>query len=771
MGDAHSCGRGQDGGVIEPPIPLLWAKLRPPMLTGQTIPRARLIDQLALADAPLTAIVAPAGYGKTTAAVQLAHRRSHRIAWVSLEPSDSDPARFWTYVGAALAAAGVPGADASWHLLGSGPTGTEEIALALRSAVEQCPEPVTLVLDDMHVIDSAEIEEGFAGWLRHPISNLRIVCTSRHDLPLPVGRLRSHGHLAEARLDALSFDAQETAALLADAFGVGQLRPEQIEALTRRTEGWPAGLQLAGLGLRDAADPDEHLARFTGDTRHLSEYLAVEAMSGLDDDMRAFLLATCVVTVLSADICDQLTGEIGSLRVLRQLVAANVFTSALDENATVFTYHPLFREHLRSALLADHPEQVPELHRRAAAWFVGQGAIDEAISHLCDAGDLADAERMLVDHSMLYSNAGHFQTISAWVSRIEKLPVLRIETCLLMAWIALNLRWHDQIDGWLERAAQSAASELERFVVATQTASIRAHRARHLGDVGMLVEHANQGVQMARSREANALPEDDDQASVLLRREAGYGAALSVSGSAAFWSGDPGSCMDQMRESILIARSTGMTLEVVFCLLYLAAAASDLGDHDAALAYADQALGMIEPGAERHHQPTLAHLARSVALANTGRPADAATALDEARRIATIRPEPLADVLIELQQARLHHRSGDQEAARAALRSAQALAESLPDAQMDVRLKAMENEIRFVARDVENLPVGARELTDREQAVLVLLPHKLSRRELAAQLVVSENTVKTHLTSIRHKLGVTGRASIVDRARELGLLD
>ena len=96
MGDAHSCGRGQDGRVIEPPIPLLWAKLRPPMLTWQTIPRARLIDQLALADAPLTAIVAPAGYGKTTAAVQLAHRRSHRIAWVSLEPSDSDPARFWT---------------------------------------------------------------------------------------------------------------------------------------------------------------------------------------------------------------------------------------------------------------------------------------------------------------------------------------------------------------------------------------------------------------------------------------------------------------------------------------------------------------------------------------------------------------------------------------------------------------------------------------------------------------------------------------------------
>lgn len=135
-----------------------------------------------------------------------------------------------------------------------------------------------------------------------------------------------------------------------------------------------------------------------------------------------------------------------------------------------------------------------------------------------------------------------------------------------------------------------------------------------------------------------------------------------------------------------------------------------------------------------------------------------------------MRTEPLHDAAIELQQARLHHLLGDSEAARASVRVARGIVEPLPDPRFGDRIRAVENEIRFVARDVDDLPIGARELTDREQSVLALLPHGLSRRELAAQLHVSENTIKTHLTSIRHKLGVSGRTSVVERARDLGML-
>jgi len=127
-------------------------------------------------------------------------------------------------------------------------------------------------------------------------------------------------------------------------------------------------------------------------------------------------------------------------------------------------------------------------------------------------------------------------------------------------------------------------------------------------------------------------------------------------------------------------------------------------------------------------------------------------------------------VLIELQEARVQHLQGDINAARTALRAAKALEGELPDSRLGARIRRVESEIRFVPREVDDLPIGARELTDREQSVLLLLPHGLKRKELAEQLHVSENTVKTHLTSIRHKLGIQGRESIVDRARELGLL-
>jgi LuxR family maltose regulon positive regulatory protein len=672
MGDARGNDCRQDEDVIQPPIPLMWAKLRPPVLATNTVARERVVDELSSASAALTAIVAPAGYGKTTAAAQVAERVGDPVAWVALEPADSDPARFWTYVAAALSAAGVVGADGTYASLAGGPSGLDEATLVLRTAVERHAQPITLVLDDMHLLDGDAIVQGLGDWLRHPAPNLRLICTSRRDLALPVGRLRSQGQLAEARVEDLAFDRAEADSLMRETFGISSLTADQVDALERRTEGWAVGLQLAGLGLRDAPNPSEHLDRFTGDTRHLTEYLASEAMEGLDDHVRAFLLSTSIVRVLNADLCDHLTGEVGSLRILRQLVAANVFTSTLDEAATMFSYHPLFREHLQSALHADHPEHINELHARAASWFSEHGVLDDAITHTCLSGDLAAAEAMVVDHSMQYSNAGHFDTIVSWVGRLESLPKLRVETPLLMAWILLNLRRHEAIELWLDRAGSSADSDAHRAVVAVQAPTIRAHRARHLGDVGEMIRHSNQAVE-------NSRPVPDREATnIFLRMEAGHGAAMSVWGCSLYWSGDLEASRASITDAVSIAISTGMTLEIVFCYLYLAMIAAESGEPDDALAHADHALGLIPPGGERHHQPTLAHLARAIALSDTGRPADAAEALGRARAIAAMRPEPLQDVLVELQQSRLWHRAGDQESARASLRDARSSLRDFP---------------------------------------------------------------------------------------------
>ena len=753
------------GVVLAPPIPLVWAKLQPPRLPPGVVVRATLLDRLARPGAALTAIVAPAGYGKTTVAAQLAERLDGPTAWLSLEPADGEPVRFWTYVAAALGAAGVSGADGAYDLLGAGIGGVGPTSLALRSAIEADGKPVTLVLDDLQAIDDAAVEATIGEWLRHPVANLRLVAASRRDLPLPVGRLRSLGLLSEARVDQLAFDCDESAALLATTFGLAELSEAQMAALDRRTEGWPVGLYLAGLTLRDEPDMAAGLRRFTGDTRQLNEYLAVEAMDGLTDDARAFVLATSILDVLHPGLCDAVTDGVGSLRQLRQLAADNVFTVALDDGATTFQYHPLFREHLRSALVERHPEQLPDLHARASAWFEAEGDGPNAIGHATAAGHLDRAEDLVLEHFLAFVNAGHFGTVVAWVDALGPWDDRRSETAMAMAWLTLNLRRYEELDRWLEIAAVNVDHQAERALVAAHGPSILVHRARHQGDVGAMVIHA----EAAMAADAELGTDVDDRALSFI--DEGRVAVRSAAASAAFWSGDH----DRSRElalSSMTRAGTGqlVSIERVFSYGYLALIEVEGGDPEAALAHADQALVLVDDSRESTHLPALAHLARSMALGAMGRPGDAAAALDDARRVAAYRAEPLHDALIELHQARLHHQAGDQEAARAAVRTATELVADLPDARFDHRIRAVENTIRFVARDPAALPVGARELTDRELAVLGLLPHGMSRRELARQLHVSENTVKSHLTSIRHKLGVVGRESIVDRAVELGLL-
>ncbi|MEM8926100.1 MAG: hypothetical protein AAGD35_21550, partial [Actinomycetota bacterium] len=517
--------------VAAPPLPLLWAKLEPPRLGADVVERPHLIERLAADGAALTAIVAPAGYGKTTAAAQLAGRLGGTVAWLSLDAADHDPVRFWTYLAAAVGTAGVAGTEAVYPALSSGVDGTADASLLLRTAIETHAEPTTIILDDVHTIADDVIDHALGPWLRHPLSNLRIVCTSRRYLSLPVGRLRGQGLLAEAGVADLTFDDDESAALLEQTFGLGPLSPPQRRALNDRTRGWPVGLYLAGLTLRHEPEIAESIERFSGDTRHLSEYLAAEAMDGLSDDARAFLLATSILPVLDPDLCDAVTSGVGSLRILRRLVADNVFTVALDDGATVFAYHPLFREHLRSSLTEHHPEQLPELHGRASAWYERVGEIDRAVEHATAAGAIDRAEDLIGSQLAAYGAAGHFGTIIGWIDALGPATERSSETALSMAWVALNLRRYDELERWLAIAAANVADDADRVSVAVQAPTIVAHRARHLGDVGEQLRASAEAVAAYDRVDARLVPE-------LQFGEAPGAAARSGAAAAAYWAGD-----------------------------------------------------------------------------------------------------------------------------------------------------------------------------------------------------------------------------------------
>ncbi len=739
--------------------------------------REALVEHLARRDDVLTAVVAPAGYGKTTAAVRIAAEIGRPTAWLHLEPADDDPARFWTYLAASLAGAGLDDAERVYSVVAGGGDGVGDAAATLLEGVIEASEsPVTVVLDDLHAVTAEAVLGPLDRWLRQPVAGLRLVITSRAALPLAVGRLRTDGRLGEARRADLALDRDQAAHLLEHGFGVEGLDAAQLDALMRRTEGWPVGVSLAGLALRDEIDLGPELARFTGDSRHLSEYLTAEVSDALDDDTRAFVLATSVVSVLDPDLCDTLSGHPGSLGRLRRLERDHVFTSLLDGTTSTFQYHPLFREHLRATLLEDHPEQARELHERAARWFEQRAEIDLAVRHHLDAGSVDAAQRLIARSWLLFSQTGHFGTLSAWIDLLGDRATERTDVCLMMAWACLNLGRFDAIDAWLEHAERAADGDIDESMLTIEGTSMRAMAARHLGDLEAYRRLATTVVVAwndlrERRRQLTDVDDPPIEAITTDRIDAFGPLVHGVVGSAALWAGDHTEARDALMLALAEGRTSPEPSGVIEAYLHLAFLDAESGDPTAAEDHADQALASVTAENEMFVRPTLGHLARAIAARRTGRPAEATAALVEARRVVDGAHEVLHEFAIELEQARLHHLCGDPAAARDAVRAAETIVGADPHPALAERIRRTRNAIRFVARDAAELPVGARELTEREHAVLRLLPHGHSRRELAAQLYVSENTIKTHLSSIRHKLGLSGRASIVERARELGLLD
>lgn len=329
------------------------------------VPRPRLLARLAQGiGRGLTLVSTPAGFGKTTMLGDWARRNRQRAAWLSLDPGDNDPARFWRYLAAAVERV-QPGAGAAVAALLRGPQQPplESIATAVINELAIRPRAgeVVLILDDYHLIDAAPVHASVTFLLERLPPGLRLVLAARADPPLPLARLRGRGQLAELRAADLRFTLDETAAFLREATGL-DLPAASIAALQQRTEGWVAGVQLAALSLRGHADPAGFIASFTGSHRYVLDYLTEEVLADQPEQVLRFLLQTAVLDCLSGPLCNAVTGRADSQLLLEQLERANLFVLPLDEVRRWWRYHHLFAGVLRARLARELPEQVPDLH-------------------------------------------------------------------------------------------------------------------------------------------------------------------------------------------------------------------------------------------------------------------------------------------------------------------------------------------------------------------------------------------------------------------------
>jgi LuxR family maltose regulon positive regulatory protein len=332
-------------------------------------------------------VSAPAGFGKTTLLTEWLTARpaapaaQRLVAWLSLDRGDSDPASFWAYVIAALrtVAPGVgESALAQLHALQRPPI--ETVLTALLNDLAAIAADIVLVLDDYHVIDAREVQDGMAFLLGHLPPRLQVVIASRADPALPLARLRARGELAEIRAADLRFTPDEAAAYFNEMMGL-QLAVQDVAALEGRTEGWIAALQLAALSMQGRADIAGFIAGFAGDDRYVVDYLFEEVLQRQPDDVQAFLLQTSILDELTGPLCDAVTGHGGGKAMLEALDRGNLFLVPLDDRRQWYRYHHLFADVLRARLLDEQPDQVPDLHRRASAWYERSGEQPIAIGH------------------------------------------------------------------------------------------------------------------------------------------------------------------------------------------------------------------------------------------------------------------------------------------------------------------------------------------------------------------------------------------------------
>jgi LuxR family maltose regulon positive regulatory protein len=735
---------------------LVWSKLSPPALRAELIPRAGLQSLLqADLEAKLCLLSAPAGSGKTTLLAQWrAAAGADRVAWVSLEEEDSDPTRFWVYVVEALRTIEPEVGTTALQALQGVSTDLARVVLpSLLNDLTAFDSPLVLVLDDYHLVANPTCHQSLGFLLEHLPAGVHVVLATRVDPPLQLARMRARGELAEIRVADLQFTDQEVSALLNGLMGL-QLGTKDVQRLAERTEGWAAGLVLAGLSLRGRKDPSGFVASFHGDHRHLTDYLGTEVLGRQSEDIRTFLLRTSVLERLSGRLCDAVLDTQGSAQLLEELERSNLFLLSLDDHREWYRYHELFADLLRLELTAREPGLLPVLHRRAAAWYRAVGDIDQAIHHATAAGDYAQAAGLIAQHWLGRWRQGQGATVARW---LDRLPEEAITGNPVVAYVAAWVRGcsgasKQQIQGWLAAADDDGYEGALPDGVSLAFAAALTRASLPFDDVGDSVRAAQRALELADPAPAPS-----------------WWMASAALGQALYLAGESAETRPQLEELVRRVAAAAQPYAVVIALAVLSLTTAERTDGGAAMALARGAAATAEAqGLSAAPLCAIAYLALGRALTHQGELAEAEEELDRALELVDIDSMALHHAHALLLLASVRRGRGDLPGARALVEEARELIEQSTDPGV---LPAILQQTRRALDTAPHRPITVTApLTERELAVLRLLPSRLSSREIGRELYVSANTVRSQVQAIYRKLHASNRAEAVARARQLGLL-
>ena len=473
--------------------PLLQTKLAPPLAQESLVPRPHLLRRLNHEfthpqgfSRKLTLFSAPAGYGKSTLAIDWLRQSGLTFAWLELEESDNDPSRLLTYLIAAFQQVDKQiGSRLQAMLVTPQAPPYEALLIALINDIQALDKPVILALDDYHAIQVAAIHKLVGFLLEHLPDCLHLVILTREEPHLPLHRLRARGQMIEIRQEDLRFSPGEASVFFHEVMGF-RIDPLDVEALTRRTEGWIAGLQLAALSLRSSPDAHAFVQSFTGSNRFVLDYLFEEVFQRQPPEVQSFLLITSVLERLTAPLCDALSGRDDGQAQLEALEKANLFVVPLDPTRRWYRYHRLFADLLRHQLRKTEVHSESRLHQLASRWYWENGFQAEAVVHAMQAEDWESAASLVLACSDELLKRGEAVTLANWCI---KLPIEFLSSnpdlSMSYAWALMLTSQFAAAGANLDRAEEAAHGERATL---GEVAAARAFLAQSTGEIQRMVE-------------------------------------------------------------------------------------------------------------------------------------------------------------------------------------------------------------------------------------------------------------------------------------------
>jgi LuxR family transcriptional regulator, maltose regulon positive regulatory protein len=713
------------------------------------VDRPRLLGKLAESSATVVLLNAPSGYGKSVLLEQWSERDGRPFVSVLLGPEHNDPALLAAAIVAALERVETVQPDIAAALAVPEP-GIESFVLPrLAAALAGRQSPLVLILDDLEQLESPQSLSVVATVCAKLAPGSQVALATRTEPALPLGRLRAHRRLAELSRADLTMNKAECAALLS---GLGlELTPKQLDVLVGHTEGWPAALYLAGLALGEAHDLGRAIARFAGDDRIVVDYISEEFLVPVSRRRLEFLRRASVLDRLSGPLCDAVLGRTGSATVLRDLSRSNMLLVSLDRQDEWFRFHALFREMLGGELRRAEPAAVAELNRRASDWWSERGDWDRAIDHAIEAGAITRAGELLWAAIPAYMTRGRNSAILACLRRLgDEAVASDAALSLTMAFAHITRGAGADADHWAavgKRLLGPEEPSAKKEVLTAGLALVEAGLSRD--GVGAMSARCETAAQL--------LPDESPWLSMSCLLD---GVGLHLRGSRR-------PALEALSEGARRG-SVGAPNVQVLCLAQMALLAIEDDDWQLAEMLASQARAQIDrSGLVEYPMMALALAVSTLVRSRVGMVEQAGADLRLARALLAELDQfaPWYEIETRIVLARAAARLGEARAAAELLAGASRLLRGAPDAVV------LGEWIEATAATVEaaSAPENAG-LTPAELRLLQFFPTHLSFPQIAAQLFVSPNTVKTQAQSIYRKLGASSRRTAVELAEEAGLL-